>query len=162
MEEKDYVLTMLVENKPGVTARLSGLFAGRGYNIESFCGAPTTDPNVSRITIKTRTTPEHLEQVMKQIRRLVNVIKLRNMSGNEAVTREMALICVNAKRENRNEILRIVEIFRGKIVDTGAAHFIVEVTGRTEKVDAFIRLMDPMGIKKIARSGTLGLYREPD
>jgi len=162
MEERDYVLTMLVENEPGVTARVSGLFAGRGYNIESFCGAPTFDPKVSRITIKTRTHPEQLEQLMKQIRRLVNVIKLRNMTGEEAVKREMALICVKAKREDRTEILRIVEIFRGKIVDTGIEHFIIEVSGREDKINAMIRLLEPMGIEKITRSGILALYREPD
>ncbi|MCP4108380.1 MAG: acetolactate synthase small subunit [Desulfobacteraceae bacterium] len=162
MEEKNYVLTMLVENEPGVTARVSGLFASRGYNIESFCGAPTADPSISRITVKTKAHPDHLEQIMKQLNRLVNVIKLREVTGDEAVRREMALICVKAGQENRTEILRIVEIFRGKIVDTGVEHFIIEVTGREEKIEAIIGLLEPMGIKKITRSGPLALYREPN
>ncbi len=162
MEEKNYVLTMLVENEPGVTARVSGLFASRGYNIESFCGAPTADPTISRITVKTKANPDHLEQIMKQLNRLVNVIKLREVTGDEAVRREMALICVKAGQENRTEILRIVEIFRGKIVDTGVEHFIIEVTGREEKIEAIIRMLEPMGIKKITRSGPLALYREPN
>jgi acetolactate synthase-1/3 small subunit len=162
MKPEKHILTMLVENQPGVTARVSGLFASRGYNIETICGAPTANPKMSRITITTQANPVMLEQILKQVRRLVNVIKVRDMTGKEAVKREMALICVKAKAENRMEIQRVVETFRGKIVDTGATHYIIEVTGGQEKIDAFIRLMEPMGIKKLARSGMLALYREPD
>jgi acetolactate synthase-1/3 small subunit len=103
-----------------------------------------------------------LEQIMKQIRRLINVIKLRDMTGKEAVKREMALICVKANPGTRREILRIIETFRAKIVDTGASHYIIEVTGRQDKIDALILLLEPMGIKKLARSGVLALYREPE
>ncbi len=162
MSTEKHVLTMLVENEPGVTARVSGLFASRGYNIESICGAPTADPNMSRITITTATAPEKLEQVMKQIRRLVNVIKLRDMSSDDAVRREMALVCVATRSDTREEIRRIVSDFGGKIVDTGANHYILEVTGRQKKIDALIQLLSPMGIKKLARSGPLALYREKD
>ncbi len=162
MKEEKHILTMLVENEPGVTARVSGLFASRGYNIETICGAPTANPEMSRITITTKTNPERLEQIMKQVRRLVNVIKVRDMTGKEAVKREMALVCVNAKRENRSEIMRVVETFNAKIVDTGTEHYIIELTGRLEKIEAFIQLMEPMGIKKLARSGILALYREPE
>jgi acetolactate synthase-1/3 small subunit len=161
MKEEKHVLTMLVQNEPGVTARVSGLFASRGYNIETICGAPTANPKMSRITISTQTNPDMLEQIMKQIRRLINVLKLRDMTGKEAVKREMALICVKANPGNRREILRIAQTFRGKIVDTGASHYIIEVTGRQDKVDALIELLRPMGIKKLARSGVLALYREP-
>jgi len=162
MKKEKYILTMLVENEPGVTARVSGLFAGRGYNIESICGAPTANPKMSRITVTTTAYPEKFEQIQKQLRRLINVIKLRDMTGTEAVKREMALICVKAQPENRTEILRIVETFRGKIVDTGPSHYIIEVTGRQEKIDALLQLLEPMGIKKLARSGILALYREPE
>jgi len=162
MKEDSHVITMLVENEPGVTARVSGLFASRGYNIDTICGAPTANPKMSRITISTSTDPDMLEHLMKYLRRLVNVIKVRDMTGEEAVKREMAMICVKAKPKDRTEILRIVETFRGKIVDTGATHFIIEVTGRQEKIDALIRLLEPMGVKKLARSGILALYREPD
>ncbi len=117
---------------------------------------------MSRITISTKTNPEMLEQIMKQIRRLINVIKVRDMTGKEAVKREMAMICVRAKPGSRREIIRIIETFRGKIVDTGASHYIIEVTGGQEKIDALIALLEPMGIKKLARSGVLALYREPD
>lgn len=162
MREKKHILTMLVENKPGVTARVSGLFAGRGYNIETICGAVTANPKMSRITITTRTNPEMLEQIMKQLRRLVEVIKVRDMTGKDAVKREMALICVRARPEHRTEILRLVEIFGGKVVDTGTEHFIIEVTGREDKINALIGLLEPMGIKKLSRSGVLALYREPN
>lgn len=162
MKSEKHIITMLVENEPGVTARVSGLFASRGYNIETICGAPTANPKMSRITISTQTNPEMLEQLMKQVRRLVNVIKVRDMTGEEAVKREMALICVKARPKDRSEILRIVETFRGRIVDTGATHFIIEVTGRHEKIDALIRLLEPMGVRKLARSGVLALYREPE
>ena len=162
MKEDSHVITMLVENEPGVTARVSGLFASRGYNIDTICGAPTANPKMSRITISTPTDPDMLEHLMKYVRRLVNVIKVRDMTGEDAVKREMAMICVKAKPKDRTEILRIVETFRGKIVDTGVTHFIIEVTGRQEKIDALIRLLEPMGVKKLARSGILALYREPD
>lgn len=162
MKEDKHILTMLVENEPGVTARVTGLFAGRGYNIDTICGAPTANPKMSRITITTRANPLMLEQIMKQLRRLINVIKLRDMTGEEAVKREMALICVKAKPEDRSELMRIVDIFRAKIVDSGLEHFIIEATGREEKINALLRMLEPMGIKKLARSGVLALYREPD
>jgi acetolactate synthase-1/3 small subunit len=152
---------MLVENEPGVTARVSGLFASRGYNIETICGAPTANPEMSRITITTNTNPDQMEQIMKQVRRLINVIKVRDMTGDEAVRREMALICVNAQESHRSEIQRIVDSFRARIVDTGLTHYIIEVTGQMEKIEALLRLLAPMGIKKVARSGILALYREP-
>ena len=160
--EARHIITMLVENVPGVTARVSGLFAGRGYNIETICGAPTADPDLSRITITTKTNPAQLEMIIKQIRRLINVVKVRDMTGEKAVKREMALICVKAKDEHRSEIQRIVQAFQAKIVDTGISHYIVEVIGGHDKVDALIRLLAPMGIKKVTRSGVLALYREPD
>jgi len=162
MKKEKHILTMLVENEPGVTARVSGLFASRGYNIETICGAPTANPKMSRITITTQANPEMLEQIMKQIRRLINVIKVRDMTGKEAVKREMALICVKARPENRPEIFRLIETFKGKIVDTGLTHYIIEATGSQEKIDALIKFLEPMGIKKLARSGILALYREPE
>jgi len=161
MKTEKHTITMLVENEPGVTARVSGLFASRGYNIETICGAPTANPDMSRITITTNTNPDQMEQIMKQVRRLINVIKVRDMTGDEAVRREMALICVNAQESHRSEIQRIVDSFRARIVDTGLTHYIIEVTGQMEKIEGLLRLLAPMGIKKVARSGILALYREP-
>lgn len=160
MREDTYIITMLVENEPGVTARVAGLFAGRGYNIETICGAPTADPAISRITITTKAEPAQLEQCMKQIERLTNVIKLRNMTGEEAVKREMALICVNARPEQRNEILQIVENWHAKIIDIGSSSLTIEVTVREDAVDHLILQLNPFGIIKLARSGVLALYRE--
>jgi acetolactate synthase-1/3 small subunit len=161
MDTEKHTITMLVENEPGVTARVSGLFASRGYNIETICGAPTANPDMSRITITTNTTPDQMEQIMKQVRRLINVIKVRDMTGDEAVKREMALICVKAQEQSRSEIQRIADTFRAHIVDTGLSHYIIEVTGRMEKIEALLQLLAPLGVKKVARSGILALYREP-
>jgi len=161
MTRERHIITMLVENEPGVTARVSGLFASRGYNIETICGAPTIDPEVSRITIATWTDSDQIEHIIKQIRRLINVVKVRDMTGDNAVRREMALICVKAPQERRSEIVRMADLFRARIADTGLTHYIIEIVGSQDKIDAFIRLLSPIGIKKISRSGLLALYREP-
>lgn len=152
---------MLVDNKPGVLSRVVGLFSGRGFNIESLCVAETMDPHISRITIVTMANLPIVEQIEKQLNKLVNVIKLRDLTGPKSVKREMALICVTAKPENRAEILRIVDIFRCKVVDVGPEHYIIEVTGDEGKLSALLKLLQPMGIKKIARTGVIALFREP-
>jgi len=162
MSEEKHVLTMLVDNQPGVLSRVANLFTGRGYNIESLCVAPTIDPDVSRITLVTKADLPALEQIEKQLRKLINVIKLRDLTGKEAVKREMALICLRAKPEMRAEILRIVDIFRCKVVDVGVEHYIIEVSGNEDKLTALIQLLKPMGIKKIARTGMVALFREPN
>lgn len=160
MNEDLHTLTMLVDNEPGVTARVTSLFAGRGFNIETICGAPTANPKMSRITITTRSTQEHLEPLLKQLRRLVNVRKVRVMADEDSVRREMALICVKTTPGTREEVRSIIQTFRAKIVDTSPGHYIIECTGRREKTEALLRLLEPMGIKKLSRSGILALYRE--
>ncbi len=163
MEEKFYVLTMLVANKPGVTSRVTGLFSGRGYNMESICGAPTHDPEISRITIKTKATPDQYIEIQKQLERLIDIIKLRDMTvEGKAVRREMALISVAVTSENRTELLQVVDIFDAKVVNAGADSYIVEVTGDEDKINAMVDLLRPLGIKKLTRSGVLALYRELD
>ena len=161
MKTNRYTLTMLVDNEPGVTARITGLFAGRGYNIETICGAPTANPRMSRITITTHASPLMLEQCMKQIKRLVNVIKLRDMTGENAVKREMALVCVKADPADQKTIEKIVREFNGRIMDKGSRHYILEVTGDGDMIDVLLEKLDPFGIKKLARSGVLALYKEP-
>lgn len=161
MNEEKHVISMLVDNKPGVLSRVVGLFSGRGFNIESLCVAETMDPHISRITIVTMANLPIVEQIEKQLNKLVNVIKLRDLTGPKSVKREMALICVTAKPENRAEILRIVDIFRCKVVDVGPEHYIIEVTGDEGKLSALLKLLQPMGIKKIARTGVIALFREP-
>ncbi len=161
MNEEKHIFSMLVDNQPGVLSRIVGLFSGKGFNIESLCVAETMDPLVSRITIVTKANKPLVEQIEKQLNKLINVIKIRDLTGPKSVRREMALICIKAKPEHRAEILRIVDIFRCKIVDVGLEHYIIEVTGDEGKISALLNLLKPMGIKKIARSGTLALFREP-
>jgi acetolactate synthase-1/3 small subunit len=161
MNEEKHVISMLVDNKPGVLSRVVGLFSGRGFNIESLCVAETMDPHISRITIVTMANLPVVEQIEKQLNKLINVIKLRDLTGPKSVQREMALICVKAKTENRAEILRIVDIFRCKVVDVGPEHYIIEVTGDEGKLSALLNLLKPLGIKKIARTGVIALFREP-
>ncbi len=162
MTEEKHIFSMLVDNQPGVLSRVVGLFSGKGFNIESLCVAETTDPNISRITIVTKANKPVIEQIEKQLNKLVNVIKIRDLTGPKSVKREMALICVNARAEHRAELLRIVDIFRCKVVDVGLNHYTIEVTGDEGKMEALLNLLKPMGIKKIARTGTMALFREPN
>jgi acetolactate synthase I/III small subunit len=160
-EDRRHILTLLVDNEPGVLSRVAGLFSGRGFNIESLCVAPTMDAAVSRITVTTKANPPLIEQIEKQLNKLINVIKVRDLSIEEAVKREMALIRVKASAQTRAEVLRIVDIFRCKVVDVGAEQYTLEVTGDQGKIEALLRLLKPIGIKDIARTGTLAMYREP-
>ena len=155
-----HTMSLLVDNEPGVLARVSGLFSGRGFNIESLCVAETLDPSISRITLVTRGDDAVAEQITKQLNKLINVIKVTDLTATECVEREMALIKVSAKADLRAEILRIVDIFRCKVVDVSPAHYTIEVTGTAEKLAAILSLLKPMGIKEIARTGAIALPRE--
>jgi len=161
MIEEKHVLSILVDNQPGVLSRIVGLFSGRAYNIESLCVAETMDPFISRITIVTMANSAGIEQINKQLNKLINVIKVHELTGTENVEREMALIKVKARPEYRAEILRIVDIFRCKIVDVGLEHYTIEVTGDEGKLTAMLSLLKPIGIKEIAKTGIIALYREP-
>jgi len=155
-----HTISLLVDNEPGVLSRVSGLFSGRGFNIESLCVAETLDPGVSRMTLVTRGDDAIAEQIKKQLNKLINVIKVHDLTGTEYVEREMALIKVQAKADYRAEILRIVDIFRCNIVDVSPAHYTIEVTGTADKLGAILGLLRPMGIKEIARTGAIALGRE--
>ena len=155
-----HIISLLVDNEPGVLARVAGLFSGRGFNIESLCVAATLDPCVSRITLVTRGDDTIAEQIKKQLNKLINVIKLYDLTGTEYVDREMALIKVNARADHRAEILRIVDIFRCNVVDVSPAHYTIEVTGTSDKLSAILGLLKPMGIREIARTGAIALGRE--
>ena len=150
-----------MDNEPGVLSRVAGLFSGRGFNIESLCVAPTMDAAVSRITVTTKANPPLIEQIEKQLNKLINIIKVRDLSIEGAVKREMALIRVKAGAQTRAEVLRIVDIFRCKVVDVGSDQYTIEVTGDQGKIEALLRLLKPIGIKEIARTGTLAMYRDP-
>ena len=160
MTEEKHVLSILVDNEPGVLSRIAGLFSGRGYNIDSLCVAETTDPKVSRITLVTKASLPVIEQIEKQLNKLINVIKVHDLTGKEYVEREMALIKVVAKPEHRAEILRTVDIFRCKVVDVGREHYTIEVTGDSGKLTAILNLLQPIGIKEIAKTGVIAMFRE--
>lgn len=157
---RKHIISLLVDNEPGVLARVSGLFSGRGFNIESLCVAETMEASVSRITLVTRGDEAVAEQIKKQLNKLINVIKLYDLTRAEYVEREMALIKVKAKTEHRAEILRIVDIFRCKVVDVGSGHYTIEVTGTVEKLQAILGLLKPLGIQEIARTGAIALARD--
>jgi acetolactate synthase-1/3 small subunit len=159
-KQEKRILSLLVENQPGVLSRIAGLFSGRGFNIESLCVAETIDPDVSRITLVTVGDMAVTEQVKKQLNKLINIIKVSDFTDTAFVQREMALIKVSAKPEHRAEILRMVDIFRSRVVDVGADYYTVEMTGDEDKITAFLNLLKPMGIKEIARTGAIALARE--
>jgi acetolactate synthase-1/3 small subunit len=157
---KKHTISLLVDNEPGVLSRVVGLFSGRGFNIESLCVAETLDPSVSRITLVTLGDDAIAEQIKKQLNKLINVVKLYDLTGTEYVGREMALIKVKAKANHRAEILRIVDIFRCKVVDVSTEHYTIEVTGTADKLSAILSLLKPLGVKEIARTGAIALARE--
>ncbi len=161
MNSQQHILTLLVDNEPGVLSRVVGLFSGRGFNIESLCVAPTLDGGISRITVTTKANPPVVEQIEKQLNKLINVIKVRDLSIDEAVQREMAIIRVKASSQYRAEILRIVDIFRCKVIDVGNEQYTIEVTGDQGKLEALLRLLKPIGIKEIVRTGPVALRRDP-
>mgnify|MGYP001561744748 CR=1 FL=1 len=150
---------VLVENKPGVLVRIAGLFSRRGFNIESLAVGPTERPDVSRMTIVVDVADRSLEQVTKQLHKLINVIKLSDLKPEEAVERELVLIKVKATPENRAGIIEIADIFRANIIDVSREVMILEATGTEDKIKAIEDLLKPYGIKELARSGRIALTR---
>ena len=154
-----HTISVLVENEFGVLSRVSGLFSGRGFNIESLCVAETLDPSVSRMTIVTSGNDQIVEQILKQLNKLVAVIKVVDLTGSETVDRELVLVKVNAEAETKAEVLRLVDIFRAKIVDVAPRCYTIEMTGDEGKVNAFLQLVKPMGIREIVRTGKVAVAR---
>jgi len=154
-----HTITALVENKPGVLARVSGLFARRGFNIESLAVSITDDPSVSRMTIVVEGDDAVLEQITKQLHKLIDVTKVVDYQGIPVVQRELAMIKVNADAGVRAEIMQIVDVFRAKIIDISDKTFTVEVTGSVEKVDAIEELLEPYGIRELVRTGRIAMMR---
>jgi len=154
-----HILSVLVENEPGVLSRVSGLFSGRGFNIESLNVGPTLEPDVSLMTITTSGEDQIIEQIVKQLRKLVTVVKVVDLTEHKAVEREMVLLKVNAEDARRAEVLRIVDIFRCKVVDVSPDELTLEVTGDQGKIEALIHLLQRFGIKEIARTGVVAMRR---
>jgi acetolactate synthase-1/3 small subunit len=156
---RPHIISVLVENQFGVLARIAGLFSGKGYNIDSLCVAETDDPTISRMTIVVSATEQTMEQVIKQLNRLVDVIKVQDLTDNEYVERELALIKVEAEGIHRSEIIQIVDIFRARIVDVNPAALTIEVTGDQSKIVAIINMLSPYKIREIVRTGKIAIQR---
>jgi acetolactate synthase I/III small subunit len=155
-----HTISVLVENKFGVLSRISGLFSGRGYNIESLSVGETVDPNISVMTIVTSGDDWIIEQINKQLNKLVDVIKVMDMTELDHVEREMVLIKVAPRSEDKAEVLRLTEIFRGRVVDSSQKTYTLEITGDEKKIAAILELLRPMGIKEFVRSGKIAIARE--
>ena len=148
-----------MENEAGALSRVAGLFSARGYNIESLTVAPTEDPSLSRMTLVTRGTDEIIEQITKQLNKLIDVVKLMDMTEGPHIEREMMLIKVQAEGDKRNELKRISDIFRGRVIDVTNKTYTIELTGAGDKLDAFIQTLDPGLIIEVVRSGVSGIAR---
>lgn len=159
--QEQHTITVLVDNKPGVLARVSGLFARRGYNIESLTVSITDNPEVSRMTIVVGGDADVLEQITKQLHKLIDVLKVYDYLDTPMLSRELALIKVNAEPAQRTEILQLIEIFRGKVIDVSDKAFVIEVTGGGEKIDAFEKQLEPFGIRELVRTGRIAMMRGP-
>lgn len=155
----NHTISVLVENEFGVLTRVAGLFSGRGFNIESLSVAQTLDPSTSRITLVTSGDERIIEQIIKQLRKLIPVIKVTDLMEVQHVDREMALIKISASGDVRSQVLEIVNIFRAKIVDVHPDCLVVEATGDEGKINAIIAMLAPIGIREIARSGKVSLAR---
>jgi acetolactate synthase-1/3 small subunit len=156
----EHIISVLVENKFGVLARVAGLFSARGYNIESLSVAPTLDPTTSMITIVTAGDDQIIEQIIKQLNKVIEVLKVVDLTETEYVQRETALIKINTKAEHRDEAIRICEIFRAKIVDSTPQTYTIEITGDADKIRAIINLLRPLGIMDLVRTGRVAISRE--
>ena len=154
-----HILSLLLENEAGALSRVSGLFSARGFNIESLTVAPTEDPTISRMTLVTEGSDEIIEQITKHLNKLVDVIKVIDLSESRHIERELLLKKVETKDSMREEIKRLVDIFRGKIIDVSESTYTIEMTGDGEKLDAFIATLDEKLILEVVRSGVSGISR---
>ncbi len=155
-----HIISALVENKPGVLAHVAGMFAARAFNIDSLVVGRTEDPDLSRMTIVVVGDDKVLEQVRKQLAKIVPVVKVQDFAGQPVVARDLMLITVSAPPEKRPEIFALIEMFRGRVVDIGLKSIMVEVSGPETKIDAFINVCKPYGIKSVARTGTIAMPRQ--
>ncbi|HOE95647.1 MAG TPA: acetolactate synthase small subunit [Candidatus Sumerlaeota bacterium] len=156
-----HLISCLVENHPGVLARISGMFSARAFNIESLAVGTTADPTISRITIAVPGDPGILEQIIKQLAKIIDVIHVEDISETDHVERELMLIKVNCEGRNRSEIMQICDIFRARIVDVHSDCLIIEVSGTLNKNEAILRLFQPFGILEMTRTGRVALHRGP-
>jgi acetolactate synthase I/III small subunit len=156
---RKHILSILVENKPGVLTRIAGLFARRGFNIDTLAVGPTDDERLSRITLTLDGAVQPIDQVTKQLHKLVNVLKIRDLEPRETLARELAMFKISADGASRAEVMQICEIFRGKVVDVTKRSLVIELTGTYEKIDAFEQLVRPFGLIEMARTGEIAIAR---
>jgi len=154
-----HIISILMENESGALSRVSGLFSARGYNIESLTVAPTQDPSLSRMTLVTRGSEEIIEQITKQLNKLIDVVKLIDLAESFHIERELMMVKIKATGDMRDEIRSMADIFRGKIIDVTPTTYVVEMTGPSEKLDAFLAAIDPESIIEAVRSGPTGISR---
>lgn len=154
-----HIISILMENEAGALSRVAGLFSARGYNIESLTVAPTEDSSLSRMTLVTSGTDEIIEQITKQLNKLIDVVRLMDMTDGPHIEREMMLIKVRAQGEKRNELKRMSDIFRGRIIDVSGETYTIEMTGAGDKLDAFVQALEPGLIIEVVRSGVSGIGR---
>ncbi len=154
-----HTITVLVENRPGVLARVAGLFARRGYNVDSLAVSITDDPSISRMTVVASGDEQTLDQITKQLTKLIDVIKVADYTDAPMMERELALIKVDADTTKRGEVMQIVDIFRAKIIDISETTFTIEVTGDVEKINAIEKMLEPYGIREVVRTGRIALIR---
>ncbi|MCJ7778654.1 MAG: acetolactate synthase small subunit [Sedimentisphaerales bacterium] len=155
-----HIISALVENKPGVLAHVAGMFAARGFNIDSLVVGRTEDPNLSRMTLVVVGDDRVVEQVRKQLAKIIPVVKVQDFVGQPVVARDLMLITISAPPEKRSEILSLIEMFKAKVVDIGQKFLMVEVSGPESKIEAFIEVCKPYGIKCVARTGTIAMPRQ--
>ena len=156
---RKHILSILVENRPGVLTRIAGLFARRAFNIDTLAVGPTEDDAVSRITLTVDGAKHPIDQITKQLHKLVNVLKIRDLEPAEAVARELALFKVSVDGATRGEVMQITEIFRGKVVDVGKRSIVVEITGTDDKIEAFESMVRPFGLIEMVRTGEIAISR---
>jgi acetolactate synthase I/III small subunit len=156
---RKHIISLLVENKPGVLARIAGLFSRRGFNIDTLAVGPTDDPTMSRITLTMNGALHPIDQVTKQLHKLVHVIKIRDLEPDETVARELALFKVSADSDTRAEIMQFADIFRGKVIDVSKRSVTIEVTGTDDKIEAFERMVRPFGLIEMVRTGEIAISR---
>ena len=154
-----HVISVTVENKPGVLAHISSLFAARGYSIDSLAVGETEDPEVSRMTIVTRGHDQIIEQIGKQLRKLIATLKVQDLSDIDFIERDLVLVKVNVSTGKRSDVLEIVDVFRGKVIDVGQKDLVLELSGQENKIQAFIDLLRPYGIKELSRTGSIAMTR---
>jgi acetolactate synthase-1/3 small subunit len=154
-----HIISILMENEAGALSRVAGLFSARGYNIESLTVAPTEDPTLSRMTLVTYGTDEIIEQITKQLNKLIDVVKLMDMTEGPHIEREMMLVKVRAEGERREELKRLADIFRGRIIDVTGKSYTIELTGAGDKLDAFLQALEQAVIIEVVRSGVSGIAR---